>query len=67
MIASPCINICRMEPASGLCAGCFRTLDEIARWSRIDDTARAAILADVARRRTAAPETIPADQAKEHD
>ncbi len=66
MIASPCINICRMEPASGLCAGCFRTLDEIARWSRIDDTARAAILADVARRRDSAPAAVILSQVKKH-
>ena len=51
MIASPCINICRMDPASGLCQGCLRTLDEIAGWSRIDDDARLGILAAVNRRR----------------
>lgn len=55
-----------MEPASGLCAGCFRTLDEIARWSRIDDTARAAILADVARRRDSAPAAVILSQVKKH-
>lgn len=51
MIASPCINICRLDPASGLCQGCLRTLDEIAGWSRIDDDARLGILAAVNRRR----------------
>jgi predicted Fe-S protein YdhL (DUF1289 family) len=51
MIASPCINVCQMDSASGLCLGCFRTLDEIAAWSRIDDPARSDILAAVARRR----------------
>jgi predicted Fe-S protein YdhL (DUF1289 family) len=30
--ASPCINVCRMNPATGLCDGCLRTLDEIASW-----------------------------------
>jgi predicted Fe-S protein YdhL (DUF1289 family) len=51
MIASPCINVCRMDPASGLCAGCYRSLDEIAGWSRLDDAGRIVILAAVARRR----------------
>lgn len=51
MIASPCINICKMDAQSGLCAGCFRTIDEIAIWSQADDARRVGILAAVARRR----------------
>jgi predicted Fe-S protein YdhL (DUF1289 family) len=30
-ILSPCIGICLVNE-SGLCEGCFRTLDEIASW-----------------------------------
>lgn len=48
---SPCINICQMDASNGLCQGCFRTLDEITVWSRLDDAGRQHILADVARRR----------------
>ena len=51
MIKSPCINVCKMDAASGLCRGCSRTLDEIAAWSRLDDAARSTILAVVAVRR----------------
>jgi len=40
-----------MDAASGLCQGCFRTLDEITAWSGIDDPARLRILAEVAKRR----------------
>ncbi|MGE3691180.1 MAG: DUF1289 domain-containing protein [Novosphingobium sp.] len=29
---SPCISICRIDPATGWCLGCKRTLDEIADW-----------------------------------
>jgi predicted Fe-S protein YdhL (DUF1289 family) len=36
-LPSPCVSICRMDPASGFCEGCLRTLDEIGAWSRIDD------------------------------
>jgi len=31
-LPSPCVGVCRMDAASGLCLGCWRTLDEIARW-----------------------------------
>jgi predicted Fe-S protein YdhL (DUF1289 family) len=41
--ASPCINICRMNDASGLCDGCLRTIDEIAAWSTLDDEAKRAV------------------------
>ena len=49
MVESPCINICKME--GDLCAGCFRTLDEIARWANIGDDDKRLILAAVAQRR----------------
>ncbi|MCS6811872.1 MAG: DUF1289 domain-containing protein [Tepidimonas sp.] len=39
-VPSPCIGVCRIEAASGLCAGCWRTLDEIAAWSSSDDATR---------------------------
>jgi len=32
-VPSPCTNICRMNPATGWCSGCWRTLAEIAAWS----------------------------------
>lgn len=51
--ASPCINVCRMDAESGLCAGCLRTLDEIAGWAHASNDARLAILAEVERRRGA--------------
>jgi uncharacterized protein len=50
-VASPCINICRMDEESGLCVGCLRTLAEIAGWSRADDDVRRAILAAIEQRR----------------
>ena len=53
MVASPCINVCKMDAPGGLCVGCFRTIDEITVWSRSDDACRLEILAAVARRRQA--------------
>ena len=43
-VASPCINVCRMNPQSGLCEGCLRTLDEIAAWSAMSDAEKRRIL-----------------------
>ena len=43
-IATPCIAVCMIDPKSGLCFGCGRTLPEIARWHRIDNAERRAIM-----------------------
>ena len=51
-VASPCTKVCTLDPATGLCRGCWRTLDEIAAWSALDDAGRRAVLAAVAARRT---------------
>lgn len=49
-VPSPCISVCRMDASTGLCEGCWRSLDEIAQWSRADDQAKRAILARIAQR-----------------
>ena len=46
-IQSPCVKICVMHPAEGLCVGCFRTLAEIAGWSRMTHDTRAALMAEL--------------------
>jgi len=63
-IPSPCIAVCRLDPATDLCLGCFRTVDEIARWPRADNAERLAILDDLKARRRAAGRTSPADGKK---
>jgi predicted Fe-S protein YdhL (DUF1289 family) len=45
VISSPCIKLCVIDHATGLCAGCRRTLDEIAQWSRLSEDERRAIIA----------------------
>ena len=42
-VPSPCISICRMNTVTGLCEGCFRTLDEISQWGKADDQAKRAL------------------------
>jgi len=44
-IASPCINICRLDDATGLCEGCGRSIDEIACWAALSEDARTTIMA----------------------
>jgi len=34
--ASPCTGICRIDPATGWCEGCRRTLEEIADWPMLN-------------------------------
>ncbi|MDO5657520.1 MAG: DUF1289 domain-containing protein [Paracoccus sp. (in: a-proteobacteria)] len=52
-IASPCINICQIDRASGLCAGCLRTIAEISAWGKMDDEARRALMTQLRDRRLA--------------
>jgi uncharacterized protein len=40
-----------MDPRSGLCIGCGRTLDEIARWAEMSAQERRAIMAVLPQRR----------------
>ena len=50
-VPSPCIDVCRMDRHSGLCADCLRTIDEIAGWAALDDDGKREVLARVAERR----------------
>ena len=53
-VPSPCINVCQMDAGSGWCAGCLRTLDEIAAWSGMDDAEKTAVWEHLQARRAAA-------------
>ena len=50
-IASPCVKICAVDGASGLCIGCLRTLAEIAAWGGLSPGERARIMAELPARR----------------
>jgi predicted Fe-S protein YdhL (DUF1289 family) len=54
-VPSPCINVCRMNAATGLCEGCLRTIDEIAAWGGMPDAARRAVWKQLHQRRAALP------------
>ncbi|WP_022720101.1 DUF1289 domain-containing protein [Rhodopseudomonas sp. B29] len=46
-IETPCIAVCMLDPRSGLCFGCGRTMPEIARWPRMDGAERVTIMASL--------------------
>jgi predicted Fe-S protein YdhL (DUF1289 family) len=48
-----------MDPATGLCEGCQRTLEEIAAWAQLADADKLAVMAAVERRRQALFEPLP--------
>ena len=49
-VPSPCQSVCVMHPDTGWCEGCLRTMDEIARWSRMDNAGKRAVCADLPER-----------------
>ena len=50
MIVSPCVKVCQMDPRVSQCAGCKRTLAEIAAWGSMSDAERQAVMDDLPRR-----------------
>jgi predicted Fe-S protein YdhL (DUF1289 family) len=46
-VDSPCTKICTIDPASGLCIGCGRTLSEIAQWLALSANDRRRIMAEL--------------------
>lgn len=50
---SPCVSVCCMSPANGLCTGCLRTIDEIAAWSSLSAQARHQVWQGIAKRASA--------------
>ena len=46
-VQSPCIKVCVVKPEAGICIGCHRTVDEIARWSRMTPDQRRAVMDDL--------------------
>ena len=47
---SPCISVCRMDAGTGLCEGCFRTLDEVASWGMMADDDKRAVWRELVQR-----------------
>lgn len=50
-VVSPCNSVCTIDALTGYCAGCYRTLDEIAGWIDLGTEARRALVAALDGRR----------------
>jgi uncharacterized protein len=50
-VGSPCVSICVIDVPTGFCAGCYRTIDEIASWIDLSSSARRALLGELTARR----------------
>jgi uncharacterized protein len=48
---SPCVKVCAIEVATGLCSGCGRNRAEIAAWSGMSDAERGRIMTELPLRR----------------
>lgn len=48
--SSPCTKVCVLDAVTGLCEGCGRTRDEIARWGSLSEAQRRAIMAGLPER-----------------
>ena len=59
-VRSPCISLCRIAPETGLCEGCRRTIDEIARWGTMPDDEKRRVWALLEQRRAASAGPRPA-------
>jgi predicted Fe-S protein YdhL (DUF1289 family) len=51
---SPCTSVCELNYDRGICKGCFRTLDEIARWATMTAEQKREVLVRVEMRRLSA-------------
>ncbi|MFC3180001.1 DUF1289 domain-containing protein [Cypionkella sinensis] len=46
-IESPCVKLCVVHSEARICVGCYRSIDEIAGWSRLTPDQRRAIMAEL--------------------
>ena len=51
-VQSPCVEICQLDPVSGICLGCFRTMDEIASWIELTDIEKQNVLLNAQKRKS---------------
>ncbi|MDP9809083.1 putative Fe-S protein YdhL (DUF1289 family) [Rhizobium tibeticum] len=56
---TPCIHVCSIDPETGLCMGCGRTLPEIGGWMSFCDEERRQLIAILPARLAASRLAIP--------
>ncbi|MDE0812303.1 MAG: DUF1289 domain-containing protein, partial [Alphaproteobacteria bacterium] len=43
-LTSPCVGVCQINAKTKFCLGCWRSLREVAHWSRYSDDEKRAVL-----------------------
>lgn len=43
-IKTPCVQLCFVDATAQICVGCFRTMEELGRWTLYSDAEREAIM-----------------------
>ena len=56
-VASPCVSICALDD-DDICTGCQRTVDEITRWSRMDNAERRVVHGVLVEEKLAVPPPV---------
>jgi predicted Fe-S protein YdhL (DUF1289 family) len=59
---SPCNLVCKLDPATKLCIGCHRTIDEISAWPVLTPAQKQVVLAALDERRTSNPFSDPVNR-----
>lgn len=57
---SPCVAVCILDPRTGWCRGCYRTIAEIAGWLDMSEAERRRVMAALPARRESAAAPKPA-------
>lgn len=52
-VNSPCVGVCTMNAATELCAGCYRTIEEIRQWWDMSEEQRAELIYQLEQRQIA--------------
>ena len=49
-IPSPCVGVCQINASTKYCLGCWRTLKEVAHWSRYSNDEKEILIIELAER-----------------
>jgi len=55
--SSPCVEVCELDYAAGVCRGCYRTMNEIAAWGYSNEDEKQRILNNIEERKKHAKNT----------
>jgi predicted Fe-S protein YdhL (DUF1289 family) len=52
-VETPCVDVCEIDQATGICLGCGRTIAEISSWVALTSTERRRIMGELPDRKKA--------------